>query len=40
MTTGQVSPGLIGAVALGAALALGGGGGGSSSTVTHGGTPR
>jgi len=38
-TTTQVSPGLIGAVALGAALALGGGGGGSS-TVTHGGAPR
>ena len=38
---GQASPGLIGAVALGAALALGGGGGGGSGgpapTVTHGG---
>ena len=37
---GQVSPGLIGAAALGAALALGGGGGGGGAatpTVTHGG---
>ncbi len=38
---GQVSPGLIGAAALGAALALGGGGGGgggaATPTVTHGG---